>query len=82
MRDLLDSLYKAINSGVENGRLASAAWALRKEAFGELLDVPDTAIAWKHLNKAVHDGEGEDPEIGLVRQIVAAVTKLSNSFGN
>lgn len=82
LRDLLDSLYKAINSGVENGRLASAAWALRKEAFGELLDVPDTAIAWKHLNKAVHDGEGEDPEIGLVRQIVAAVTKLSNSFGN
>ena len=60
LRNLIDSLYKAIQSGVENGRLDGAAWAQRKEAFQEILDVPETALAWKYLNKAVHDGDGED----------------------
>jgi energy-coupling factor transporter ATP-binding protein EcfA2 len=82
LRNLIDSLYKAIQNGVENGRLDGDAWTQRREAFQELLDVPETALAWKYLNKAVHDGDGEDPEIGIVRQIVASLTKLSASFGN
>lgn len=82
LRNLIDSLYKAIQSGVENGRLDGEAWAQRKEAFQKLLDVPETALAWKYLNKAVYDGDGEDPEIGIVRQVVASLTKLSASFGN
>lgn len=81
LRNLIDSLYKAIKSGVENGRLDGEAWAQRKDAFQELLDVPETALAWKYLNKAVHDGDGEDPEIGIVRQVVASLEKLSASFG-
>ncbi|HHA2973489.1 TPA: AAA family ATPase [Stenotrophomonas maltophilia] len=82
LRNLIDSLYKAIQSGVESGRLDGAVWVQRKEAFRELLDVPETALAWKYLNKAVHDGDGEDPEIGIVQQILSALTKLSTSFGN
>ena len=53
-----------------------------KEAFQEILDVPETALAWEYLNKAVDDGNGEDPEIGIVQQILEALTKLRASFGD
>lgn len=57
-------------------------WTQRKEAFQELLAVPEAALAWKYLNKGTHDGDGEDFEIGIVQQILAALKKLSTSFGN
>ncbi|WP_165931265.1 ATP-binding protein [Stenotrophomonas maltophilia] len=82
LRNLVEVLSKAVNTGVDQGRLVTAAWAQRKEAFQELLTVPDAALAWKYLNKGTHDGDGEDFEIGIVQQILAALTKLSNSFGN
>lgn len=75
-----DGLSKAINRGVEQGRLANAAWARRRKAFQELLAVPEAALAWKYLNRGTHDGDGEDFEIGIVQQVIAALTKLSDSF--
>jgi len=82
LRNLVDVLSKAVNTGVNQGRLTAPAWTQRREAFQELLAVPEAALAWKYLNKGTHDGDGEDFEIGIVQQIVAALTKLSNSFGN
>lgn len=82
LRNLVEVLSRAVSKGVDQGRLATAAWAQRKEAFQELLAVPEAALAWKYLNKGTHDGDGEDFEIGIVRQILAALTKMSASFGN
>lgn len=82
LRNLVEVLFRAINNGVVQGRLTTAAWTQRKEAFQELLAVPEAALAWKYLNKGTHDGDGEDFEVGIVRQILAALTKLSASFGS
>lgn len=82
LRNLVDVLSKAVRNGVDQGRLATAAWTQRNEAFQELLAVPEAALAWKYLNKGTHDGDREDFEIGIVRQILAALTKMSTSFGN
>ncbi|MGY1424822.1 AAA family ATPase [Lysobacter sp. A289] len=82
LRNLVQALSRAVNNGVDQGRLATAAWTQRKEAFQELLAVPEAALAWKYLNKGTHDGDGEDFEIGIVQQILAALTKMSASFGN
>ena len=82
LRNLVDVLSRALNNGVDQGRLATAAWTQRRDAFQELLAVPEAALAWKYLNKGTHDGDGEDFEIGIVQQILAALTKLSASFGN
>ena len=82
LRNLVEVLSKAVNTGVDQGRLATAAWTQRKEAFEELLAVPEAALAWKYLNKGTHDGDGEDFEVGIVQQILAALTKMSASFVN
>ena len=82
LRNLVDVLSKAVKNGVDQGRLTTVAWAQRSEAFQELLSVHEAALAWKYLNKGTHDGDGEDFEIGIVQQILAALTKLSASFGS
>lgn len=82
LRNLVEALSKAVNNGVDQGRLTTATWMQRNEAFQELLAVPEAALAWKYLNKGTHDGDGEDFEIGIVRQILSALTKMSDSFGN
>ena len=80
LRNLIGELSKAVTRGIVEGRLTGHAWARRQEAFQELLDVPETTLAWRYLNKGTHDGDGEDFEVGIVRQTVDALSKLSGSF--
>lgn len=80
LRNLIGELSKAVNKGIEQGRLEGAEWVSRQEAIQELLNVPEATLAWRYLNKGTHDGDGEDFEVGIVRQIANALEKLSNSF--
>lgn len=80
LRNLIGELSKAVDKGIQQGRLAGEAWIRRQEAFHELLAVPEATLAWRYLNKGTHDGDGEDFEIGIVQQIVAALAKLSASI--
>lgn len=80
LRDFILKLSVAVNQGIDQGRLPGASWIARRDAFRELLEVPESDLAWRYLNKGTHDGEVEDPEIGIVRQIVAALDKLSASY--
>ena len=80
LRNLIGELSKAVDKGIQQGRLVGGAWTRRQEAFHEILAVPEATLAWRYLNKGTHDGDGEDFEIGIVRQIVNALAKLSDSF--
>ena len=80
LRNLIGELSKAVDKGIQQGRLAGDAWTRRQEAFHELLAVPEATLAWRYLNKGTHAGDGEDFEIGIVQQIIAALAKLSASF--
>lgn len=80
LRDFIGKLSIAVAQGVQQARLPGANWIARRDAFAELLEVPESNLAWKALNKGTHDGEVEDPEIGIVRRVVSAVDKLSDSY--
>jgi hypothetical protein len=58
--------------------LQGASWTSRHEGLTELLLIPEGHMAWLYLNKGTHDEEDrEDFELGVVRQIVAALSKIS-----
>lgn len=80
LRDFIGKLSAAVAQGVDQGRLTGEKWIARRDAFNDLLKVPESDLAWRYLNKGTHDGETEDPEIGIVRQVVAALDKLTASL--
>lgn len=75
LKSTVDALLKAINKGIEQGRLIGDVWSRRKEAFSELLDLP-----WRYFNKGTHDDDGEEFETVIVEQIVTTLGRLSASF--
>lgn len=80
LRDFIQKLSVAVRQGVDQGRLVGSDWSARRDAFDDLLQVPETNMAWRYLNKGTHDGEIEDPEIRIVRQVIAALDRLSATF--
>lgn len=80
LRDFIGKLATAVTQGVEQDRLPGDKWVARRDAFNDLLKVPEKDLAWRYLNKGTHDGETEDPELGIVRQVVAALDKLVASL--
>lgn len=78
LRNLTIELEKRIAKGFERGVLQGASWTSRHEGLKELLLIPEGHMAWLYLNKGTHDEEDrEDFELGVVRQIVAALSKIS-----
>lgn len=82
LRSVVDGLFKALNRGLEQDRISGHAWEERRAGLAELLDVPETTLAWRYLNKGTHDGDGDDFEMGIVERVVNALSRVSASFTN
>jgi len=80
---LSEELQKKLDLGLKQGTLRGDVWSQRHEGLQEMLSIPERHMAWQYLNKGTHDEEDrEDFEIGVVRKIVGALTKIGDSFSS
>lgn len=81
LRNLTLKIEKSIQRGREQGKLNSEIWVRRHEGLKEILEIPENHLAWQYLNKGTHDEEDrEDFEMQVVRQVVSALEKISQTF--
>lgn len=81
LRNLTDNLQKRISSGVAQGLLTGDAWTRRHEGLQEILNIPEHHLAWQYFNKGTHDEpDREDFEVQIVRNIVTALGKISDTL--
>lgn len=81
LRNLTLMLDKAVKSGITKGGLAGDVWARRAEGLAEILDIPESHLAWQYFNKGTHEEpDREDFEIQVVRNSLSALEKISATF--
>lgn len=81
LRNLTDGLQKKISAGVAQGLLTGDAWTRRHEGLQEILNIPEHHLAWQYFNKGTHDEpDREDFEVQIVRNIVTALGKISDTL--